>query len=135
MSSTELSSYSACVVLQVKGESGALVFDHKLVARAGAAPVAMHLDDLALEIRIFKAVTDDIQHIGAFTLYLQHHAGRIAGQLLAAHGGVPADDDPVARLASGWIVIELKPVPFDQVATFRDRLLLVLGGKIQGSST
>src|SRR5881227_3309941 len=94
---------------------------------------AMQLDDLAPQIRIFKPFTKNVQHPGSLSPDLQHHAGRIAGKLLAAQGGIPAYDDPVVRCPARRLIVKLKPVPFDEVATLRDRLLLVLRCEVQRS--
>ena len=75
---------------------------------------------------LFQTVTDDIQHVCSFTPDLEHHAGRIAGKLFAAHGGIPAYDNAVVWCPRRRLIVKLEPVPFDKVATLRDRRLLVL---------
>src|SRR5262249_61586706 len=55
--------------------AGSLVLDHKFASVAGVTPFAVHLDDLALEIRIVKTITDHFQHVGCFALNLEHNAG------------------------------------------------------------
>jgi hypothetical protein len=86
----------------------------------------VHLDDLCVSDRIFQAVTDNLEHIGRLTLNLQHHTGRVAGKLLAAHGGIPADDNPVTRLPRGRVIIDLEPIPFNEIAALGYRLDLVI---------
>ena len=38
----------------------ALVLDEKFTPVAGVAPVAIHIDNLAFEIGIFKTITDEV---------------------------------------------------------------------------
>src|SRR5262249_38127059 len=104
-----------------QGHARSLVLDHKFISVAGFAPAPMQLDDLAPQIGIFKPFTKNVQHPGGFSPDLQHHAGRIAGKLLAAHGGIPASDDPVFWCPAPRRRVKLKPVPFEEVAPLRDR--------------
>src|SRR5262249_19774733 len=116
-----------------QGHARSLVLDHKFISVAGFAPAAMQLDDLAPQIGIFKPFTKNVQHPDGLSPDLEHHAGRIAGKLLAAHGGLPTYHDPVLWCPPGRLIVKLNPVPFDEAAALRDRLLLVLRCEVQRS--
>src|SRR5262249_44749461 len=80
-----------------------------------------------------KAIADQVEQITVVTLNVPHRSNRIIGDLACLHGGVPTDDEDVARLRLWRCPISLQPFALDQVSFDWNGPLQVLSREIHPS--
>src|SRR5262249_200286 len=98
-----------------------------------ARPLFLLLDHRSLEIGKVKAMADQVEQITVVALNVPHRSNRIIRNLASLHGGVPTDDEDVARLHLPRSPITLQPFSPDQVSFRWNGPLQVLSRKIHQS--
>src|SRR5215831_13180770 len=123
--------HSDLLVTQLLNQAGtgSFVFDQDVRAR----PLFLLLHYRSLEIGKIKAIADQVEQITVVTLNVPHRSNGIIRDLACLHGGVPTDDEGVARLRLRRCPISLQPFALDQVSFSWNGALQVLRRKIHQS--